>query len=120
MRKRENRIFVESSHWPLKTGNRPGALLICFEQTISESGDFLTHRKTIQPFLGNSGFAVKASGHLTANCRCRIGIVAQIRPGDFRGLFPNVGLGGRINAYGTLDVLVRLGWPMAVTVGITF
>lgn len=49
-----------------------------------------------------------------------LGIVAQIRPGDFRGLFPNVGVGGRINVYKTLEVLVRVGWPMAVTVGIAF
>lgn len=49
-----------------------------------------------------------------------VGIVAQVQPRDFKGLFPNVGISGRIHAYGPLEVLVRLGWPMAVTVGITF
>lgn len=49
-----------------------------------------------------------------------LGIVAEVRPGDFKGLFPNVGFGGRIKAYETLDVLVRLGWPMAVSAGLTF
>jgi hypothetical protein len=49
-----------------------------------------------------------------------LGIVAQIRPGDFRGLFPNVGFGGRINVHKMLDVLLRLGWPMAFSAGLTF
>lgn len=49
-----------------------------------------------------------------------LGIVAQIQPQSFKGLWPNVGFGGRINVYRTLDVLLRLGWPMAVTVGLTF
>jgi hypothetical protein len=49
-----------------------------------------------------------------------LGIVAQIQPGQFKGLYPNVGFGGRINVYRSLDVLVRLGWPMAVSVGLTF
>jgi hypothetical protein len=49
-----------------------------------------------------------------------LGLVAQIRPQDFEGLYPNVGFGGRVHAYRTLDVLLRLGWPMAVSAGITF
>jgi hypothetical protein len=49
-----------------------------------------------------------------------LGIVAQVRPHDFRGLYPNVGFGGRIHVVHTLDVLVRLGWPMAVSIGLTF
>ena len=49
-----------------------------------------------------------------------LGIVAQIRPQDFEGLYPNVGFGGRVHAYRTLDVLLRLGWPMAASAGITF
>jgi hypothetical protein len=49
-----------------------------------------------------------------------LGIVAQIRPQDFKGLYPNVGFGGRVHVYRTLDVLLRLGWPMAGSVGITF
>jgi hypothetical protein len=49
-----------------------------------------------------------------------LGIVAQLPPGQFKGLYPNVGVGGRINVYRSLDVLVRLGWPMAVSVGLTF
>ncbi len=49
-----------------------------------------------------------------------LGIVAQIRPPDFKGLYPNVGFGGRIRVYRTLDVLLRLGWPMAVSAGLTF
>jgi len=49
-----------------------------------------------------------------------LGIVAQIRPLDFKGLYPNVGFGGRVHVYRTLDVLLRLGWPMAVSAGVTF
>jgi hypothetical protein len=49
-----------------------------------------------------------------------LGIVAQVQYQDFKGLWPNVGFGGRINVYRSLDVLLRLGWPMAATVGLTF
>lgn len=49
-----------------------------------------------------------------------LGIVAQAASHDFKGLYPNVGFGGRINVYQSLEIVVRVGWPMAVSIGVAF
>jgi hypothetical protein len=48
------------------------------------------------------------------------GIVACIQRQDWKGLYPNVGFGGRFQLYKSLSLMGRLGWPMAVSIGLTF
>lgn len=49
-----------------------------------------------------------------------LGVVARIQRRDWKGLYPNVGFGGRYIVYKSLALMGRLGWPMAVSLGVTF
>jgi hypothetical protein len=49
-----------------------------------------------------------------------IGLVAQVQGPDFKGIYPNVGFGGRLQLYKMLGLGARLGWPMAASIGLTF
>jgi hypothetical protein len=49
-----------------------------------------------------------------------LGIVARIERRDWKGLYPNVGFGGRFQLHNSLSLMGRLGWPMAVSIGLTF
>lgn len=49
-----------------------------------------------------------------------VGLVARFEGRDFKGVYPGVGFGGRVQLYKMLSLLGRLGWPMAVSIGLTF
>ena len=48
-----------------------------------------------------------------------LGLVARLRGADFKGIYPNIGLGGRLQLYKMLGLVARLGWPTAVSIGLT-
>jgi hypothetical protein len=49
-----------------------------------------------------------------------LGLTARIKPDGWGGVFPNIGFGGRYYLHRSLALLGRLGWPMAVSLGMTF
>lgn len=49
-----------------------------------------------------------------------LGLVGRVQGSEWKGLYPNVGFGGRVLVYQTLSVVGRLGWPMAVSLGLSF
>jgi hypothetical protein len=49
-----------------------------------------------------------------------LGLVARIQGQEFNGIYPNVGFGGRMRLYEMLGFGARLGWPMAVSISLTF
>lgn len=49
-----------------------------------------------------------------------LGLVARVERRDFKGIYPSVGFGVRVRLYKVLALMGRLGWPIAVSIGITF
>jgi len=49
-----------------------------------------------------------------------LGLAAKIHSGGWDGIFPNIGFGGRYYMVRSVALLGRLGWPMAVSAGVTF
>ena len=49
-----------------------------------------------------------------------VGLVASIQGRDFKGIYPNVGFGGRLKLIDDLAFMARLGWPIAVSIGLTY
>jgi hypothetical protein len=49
-----------------------------------------------------------------------LGLSALIDQSGWRGMFPNVGFGGRYYFWRSVSVVGRLGWPMAISAGVTF
>lgn len=49
-----------------------------------------------------------------------LGIVARIERAAWKGLYPNVAFGGRVQVQRSLHFMGRLGWPIAVSIGLTF
>jgi hypothetical protein len=48
-----------------------------------------------------------------------LGLAGKIDNG-WRGVYPNVGFGGRYYLYRSVALLGRVGWPMAISLGATF
>jgi hypothetical protein len=49
-----------------------------------------------------------------------LGLVACIQGRDWKGIYPNVGFGGRLELVGDLSFMGRLGWPIAASIGLTY
>ncbi|MFM2421383.1 MAG: hypothetical protein RL385_6106 [Pseudomonadota bacterium] len=49
-----------------------------------------------------------------------LGLVGRIDRDGWDGIYPNVGLGGRYYVLDNLSVFLRLGWPIALSAGVTF
>jgi hypothetical protein len=49
-----------------------------------------------------------------------LGLAAHIRPDGWGGIYPNIGFGGRYYLHRSVALLGRLGWPMALSLGIAF
>ncbi|HEX6245008.1 MAG TPA: hypothetical protein VFZ61_29005 [Polyangiales bacterium] len=49
-----------------------------------------------------------------------VGLVACIQGRDWKGIYPNVGFGGRLKLVSDLAFMGRLGWPIAVSIGLTY
>jgi hypothetical protein len=48
------------------------------EEAICEVRDFSPHGKFFQPLDGNAGSAVVGAGHLAANCRGSVSVIAEV------------------------------------------
>ncbi len=48
------------------------------------------------------------------------GFVAKIERNGWDGVYPNVGFGGRYALYRSVALMARVGWPMAISLGMTF
>ncbi len=49
-----------------------------------------------------------------------IGLAAFVDRDGWQGVFPNVGFGGRYYFWRSISITGRFGWPMAVSIGVTF
>lgn len=49
-----------------------------------------------------------------------VGLVTCIQGSDWKGIYPSVGFGGRLELIGDLTFMGRLGWPIAVSIGLTY
>ncbi len=49
-----------------------------------------------------------------------LGLAALIDDDGWRGVYPNIGFGGRYYLYRSVAIMGRLGWPMALSAGVTF
>ena len=49
-----------------------------------------------------------------------LGITAHIAHDGWDGFYPNIGFGGRYYVYRSVSMVGRLGWPMALSVGVAF
>jgi hypothetical protein len=48
-----------------------------------------------------------------------LGLAVKIERDGFDGVLPNIGFGGRYHLYRSVALMGRLGWPMAVSLGVT-
>lgn len=49
-----------------------------------------------------------------------LGLVAHVDDGNWEGLYPNIGFGSRYYLHRTFGLQARLGWPMALSLGVVF
>ncbi len=49
-----------------------------------------------------------------------LGLAALIERDGWQGVLPNIGFGGRYHFYRSIALFGRLGWPMALSLGVTF
>jgi hypothetical protein len=49
-----------------------------------------------------------------------LGLVAHVVRSEWDGLFPNIGFGARYYLRRSFGLSARLGWPLALTAGVTF
>ena len=49
-----------------------------------------------------------------------LGIVARIERDTWKGIYPNIGFGGRYYLWRSVAITARLGWPMAISLGACF